>query len=147
MRGGAGGVRRARRAGGGVGGSGCTVAVASQGKAMAHQAVSEISDHGAQENSRMYPDDLDDEDEGEGCPGYKGFVSSGTSGRCEHCGMSLVRDLDSSVQPWNVRSTEVVNAVSSFDEVSQQRAMELRSTSVIVLVVRRLMVISESAGV
>ncbi|CAE7510622.1 unnamed protein product [Symbiodinium sp. CCMP2592] len=50
------------------------VAVASQGKAIAHQAVSEVSDHGAQENSRVHPDDLDDEDEG------------------------------SSVQPWSVRS-------------------------------------------
>ncbi|CAE6971992.1 GIP [Symbiodinium sp. CCMP2592] len=102
-----------------------TVAVASQGKAMAHQAVSEVSDHGAQEDSRVHPDDLDDEDEGEGCSGYEGFVSSGTSGRCEHCEISLVRDIGSSVQPWSVRSAEAVNPVSSFDEVSQQRAIEL----------------------
>ena len=68
---------------------------------MAHQAVREVSDHGTQENSRT-PDDLDDEDEGEGCSGYKGFVSSGTSGRCEQRGMPLVRDLGSSAQPWSV---------------------------------------------
>ena len=102
-----------------------TAAVASQDKAMAHQAVREVSARGAQENSRMHPDDIDDDDEGEGCLGYKGFVSSGMSGRCEHCGMTLVRDLDSSVKPWSVRSAEAVNPVSSFDEASKQRAMEL----------------------
>ena len=96
--------------------SNATAAALSQGKAMAHQAVREVSDHGTQENSRTYPDDLDDEDEGEGCSGYKGFVSSGTSGRCEQCGIPLiplVRHLESSAQPWSVRSAEAVNPASS----------------------------------
>ena len=105
--------------------SNVTAGTLSQGKAMAHQASSGMSESGAQENNKTHPDDLDDEDDGEGCSGYKGFVSSGTSGRCEQCGISLVRDLGSVAQPWSVRSAEAVNPASSFDEVSQQRAIEL----------------------
>ena len=58
--------------------------------------------------------------------GYAGFVGSGSSGRCEGCGVVLGEGKEQvSAPPWIGSHAEEVEPDSSFSEAAQKRAIEL----------------------
>ncbi|CAE7399595.1 unnamed protein product [Symbiodinium pilosum] len=70
-------------------------------------------------------EDDDDDDDGVSVFGFAGFVNSGTSGRCEDCGVVLEGLRRDSEPPWTALAAEIEGASSGFDEAAQQRALDL----------------------
>ena len=69
--------------------------------------------------------DGDDDDDGVSVVGFAGFVNSGTSGRCEDCGVVLEGSGRESEPPWTALAAEIEGASSGFDEAARQRALDL----------------------
>ena len=93
-----------------------------------HNTTHSTSEHAstttASFTSPKTQDDDDDEDDAS-VFGFAGFIISGTSGRCEDCGVileSLSRDPE---PPWTALAAEIEGANSGFDEAAQQRALGL----------------------
>ena len=70
-------------------------------------------------------EDDDDDDDGVSVFGFAGFVNSGTSGRCEDCGVVLEGLSRDSEPPWTALAAEIEGASSGFDEAAHQRALDL----------------------
>ena len=56
---------------------------------------------------------------------FAGFVNSGTSGRCEDCGVVLEGSSRDPEPPWTALAAETEEANSGFNEAAQQRALDL----------------------
>ena len=68
----------------------------------------------------------DDDDEDDASVfGFAGFVNSGTSGRCEDCGVVLEGSSRDPEPPWTALAAETEGANSGFNEAAQQRALDL----------------------